>query len=36
VQLGVGRTGPFRGRLRDVRVYKRALTAEEIAELARR
>jgi hypothetical protein len=36
LRVGAGRTDQFRGRMRDVRIYGRGLTAEEIAELARR
>jgi hypothetical protein len=34
--IGVGATEPFKGRLADIRVYRRALTPGEIATLARR
>lgn len=34
LQVGAGRNGPLRGTLREVRIYREALTEAEVAELA--
>ncbi|MDY0168076.1 MAG: LamG-like jellyroll fold domain-containing protein [Thermoguttaceae bacterium] len=35
LRIGAGANGPFNGRLRDLRIYRRALSTAEVRELAR-